>query len=191
MDIKIRKLSSTEKDFQDLRFIGEKTFREAYEDSSAPTEIIDGLIEEEYNENRLRSELADQSIVYFMAYNEEAPIGFSKMVLNAKTDFLKDKRQIYFNKNYVMSDYQGKGIGKRLLEIREAYVKENKIPWAWLKVWSLNHRGIAYHNKNGFKVVGEEIYEASLKDGGIYSDLDLIMVKEFSSEGVISAAQDS
>jgi ribosomal protein S18 acetylase RimI-like enzyme len=59
---------------------------------------------------------------------------------------------------YVLSDFQGKGIGRQLLEKAIQMAKEKKASYIWLGVWEENKRAIQFYKKNGFIAFDEHYF---------------------------------
>lgn len=54
------------------------------------------------------------------------------------------------NQLYIHNDYQGKGLGKRFLEIAKA----NSIGRLTLYTFEINHKAQRFYESNGFKIIG-------------------------------------
>lgn len=65
------------------------------------------------------------------------------------------------NQLYIHNDYQGKGLGKRFLEIAKA----NSIGRLTLYTFEINHKAQRFYESNGFKIIGRgHENEESLND---------------------------
>jgi ribosomal protein S18 acetylase RimI-like enzyme len=59
---------------------------------------------------------------------------------------------------YVLSDFQGKGIGRQLLEKAIQMAMEKKASYIWLGVWEENKSAIQFYKKNGFIAFDEHYF---------------------------------
>jgi ribosomal protein S18 acetylase RimI-like enzyme len=74
---------------------------------------------------------------------------------------------------YVVSEHQGQGIGKALLEAALAHERFRRAPRIYLDVWEQNTRAIALYRKCGFCPAGRRDF---VVDGRVLGS-DLVMVR--------------
>jgi ribosomal protein S18 acetylase RimI-like enzyme len=81
-------------------------------------------------------------------------IGYLKINFGlAQTDFKEDD-SIEIERIYVLSEFHGKEVGKKLLDKALEISKEKKAKTLWLGVWEKNYKAIRFYLKNGFVEFG-------------------------------------
>jgi len=145
--IVIRKVKSEEA--ISLQTISKNTFFSTYA-SENTKEDMDAYLTENFNIDRLQNSLLNPDSFYYFAIHEEAIIGYLKVNRGAaQTDNLLPKA-LEIERIYVITEFQGKGIGMLLLEkaIEKAHSLSIKI--LWLGVWEKNTKAIAFYKKHMF-----------------------------------------
>lgn len=81
----------------------------------------------------------------FTCYDQNAPVGMVRL--------LGDGGMSFYVKDFaVIPSHQGKGVGTRLMEALETYVKDTKNPdWAVSLELISSKEGIAFYKKHGFE----------------------------------------
>jgi ribosomal protein S18 acetylase RimI-like enzyme len=75
---------------------------------------------------------------------------------------------------YVHADFQGQGIGTRLMEAALAHPRLKAAERIYLDVWERNQRAQAFYRRYGFTVIGAQRFAVA---SGTAADQDLIMVR--------------
>lgn len=117
-------------------------------DTYATTGVFDKIseyIHTELTEDKIQ-EIIKNKTVYVCA---EEKYLFGYIVLGAEED-----NKIEIETLYVLPRFQGKGIGKLLLEHSLSETKTY-----WLSAWELNHKAIEFYFKHGFKETGEMYFD--------------------------------
>ncbi len=111
---------------------------------------LEWYLDNEFSIPKLTLDLADKTIeYYFIVYNEKH-VGFIKIKTNESSDFSKDSF-IEIEKIYVLPEYNGKGIGKFVLQEVIRRSKSKKIKSIFLSVIDTNLKAIAFYKKAGFE----------------------------------------
>ena len=90
---------------------------------------------------------------FLLANEDETALGFASFEHN-----FKGQNKTHLHKIYMLSETQGKGIGKMLINKVEDLAKENQSVAISLNVNKYN-KAQDFYKKNGFKVVAEEVIE--------------------------------
>ena len=94
-----------------------------------------------------------------MAEIQKQTIGYLKLNFGeAQTEF-KDQNFCELERIYVLKEFQGKYIGKRILEIAIVKAKQAKTENLWLGVWEENHKAIEFYQRNGFEIFDKHIFK--------------------------------
>jgi ribosomal protein S18 acetylase RimI-like enzyme len=76
--------------------------------------------------------------------------GYSRLFFN------QDENRLYVPSLYLLPDFQGVDIGRRLLEAAEGYAMEKGLDEIWIGVMVKNRQGLIFYRKVGFQFVREE-----------------------------------
>jgi hypothetical protein len=76
--------------------------------------------------------------------------GYSRLFFN------RDENRLYVPSLYLLPDFQGVDIGRRLLEAAEGYAAEKGIDELWIGVMVKNRQALVFYRKVGFQFVREE-----------------------------------
>jgi ribosomal protein S18 acetylase RimI-like enzyme len=144
---------ATTKDIAIIREIAQKTWFETYEPilgKEQPQYMFDLIYSEEGLEEQMN---AGQVFVIQYASDEnqtDSPRAFASYSIK------NDKEKIYkLNKLYLNPDFQGSGLGKKLLIEVEKQIKELEGQWLDLNV-NRHNKAKLFYERMGFAVIAEE-----------------------------------
>jgi len=103
-----------------------------------------------YTADALEKFCSDDHARGFLADYDAVPAGFAKTARNT------DDGRFYLNSLYVLPEYQGKGIGSRLLQASERFALTLHAPEVWLGVMMQNTAAVDWYRRIGFQFVSEE-----------------------------------
>lgn len=143
MSIVFRELQ--ERDFESLFITASKawlfTYREIYD-----RDVIAGIVKENYRPERLRQLLPDIKkgrFCFEVALEEGRVVGYCAGGLN--------QGEIALHRLYLDPEYIGCGLGTRLLEKFEAYVRKHGCRRYYCYVDKKNETGLRFYLKGGFE----------------------------------------
>ncbi|WP_273485297.1 GNAT family N-acetyltransferase [Desulforamulus ruminis] len=111
-------------------------------------------LEQAFEINKLRDELSNSSSLFYFLYVDEELAGYLKLnEYEAQTD-LNDPQSIEIERIYVTKEFQGKGLGRILLNKAIDTANIRKKSYIWLGVRERNDKAISFYKKNGFYVIG-------------------------------------
>lgn len=169
MTIKIEKCSI--RDLKKLQEISVETFNDTFKDQNSP-ENMKTYLDKAFNDVQLEKELSNfASEFYFVYFNDEIA-GYLKVNgEEAQTEPMGDE-SFEIERIYIRNGFQGKGLGKYLIdkaiEIAISHNKKN----IWLGVWEKNKNAIGFYKKLGFVQTGEHAFNM-----GEEEQIDIIMTK--------------
>ena len=138
----------------DLQKISKETFVEAFSNQNTE-ENMRKYLEENLSIQQLTNELLNSESSFYFARIDEKIIGYLKVNFGkAQTDF-KDDDSIEIERVYVLSEFHGKDVGKKLLDKAIEISREKNAKSVWLGVWEKNYKAIRFYHKNGFVEFGE------------------------------------
>ncbi len=133
-----------------LSVLGGDTFFETflpYHDA----EDLHAYIKKAYPITAIENNLTNPNIAYFIAYDNALPIGYTKLLLDAKHPLLTTNT-IELEKIYVLQSYWDKKVGKALMEHAIEYAKANHFDTLFLGVWQENSRAVNFYKNFGFDI---------------------------------------
>jgi hypothetical protein len=86
----------------------------------------------------------------FIAEKDDHIAGYARLFFN------RDENRLYVPSMYLLPDFLGQGIGRRLLEAAEEYAAEKQVDRLWIGVMVKNRQALLFYRKVGFQFVREE-----------------------------------
>jgi ribosomal protein S18 acetylase RimI-like enzyme len=141
-------------EIEDLQRISKITFVEAFSNQNSE-ENMKKYLDENLSINQLTNELLNSESSFYFARVDERIIGYLKINFGyAQTDFKEDDF-IEIERVYVLSEFHGKNVGKKLLDKAIEISTEKNAKTLLLGVWEKNYKAIRFYLKNGFVEFGK------------------------------------
>lgn len=99
----------------------------------------------------LKTELSDKNIQYYAVFINQEPVAFMKLNLFSNLPGLDKEKGLELDKVYILPQFKGMKIGKRLLDIAFEMAKSRKKEIFWLSVIDTNREAIAFYERAGFQ----------------------------------------
>lgn len=145
------------KDIKKLKEIGEKTFYETYDENLK--EDMEDYMEKNFSYEQLENELKNNNSRFYMVKNDKEIIAYMKLnFITNQTNRGYDK-SLEIQRIYVVQEYKGKHIGKKLIQKAVDIAKSNNQSYIWLGVWEKNINAISFYEKQGFKKYSSHIFK--------------------------------
>ena len=141
----------TKEDFQTVRNILLVTWKDAYH--FIPEKDIIIHLDNFYSETKLLELFNDHKTNGILAEIENKPVGWMKLF----DDQLAEK--FFISSLYVLPEFQGYGIGRKLLLKAEETASKLKHDKVWLGVMKDNVKTLEWYRKIGFQFVEEEPFK--------------------------------
>jgi ribosomal protein S18 acetylase RimI-like enzyme len=162
---------ATEADASELAALAERVFRETFgPDNTA--EDMDLYAASAFTVERQLAALRDPNIVVLLVEADGRHAAFATLRLDAAASALEIQRF------YVDAPWHGRGMAQALMVSVVELAATERAQRIWLGVWERNARGIAFYEKCGFRVVGEQAFML-----GRDQQRDLVMAREPRSVG--------
>jgi ribosomal protein S18 acetylase RimI-like enzyme len=145
--IKIRAVDSG--DLQMLSQIASITFNESFAAFNTPENMC-SYINEHFNESALKTDVENDSNLYYLIYTDQQAVGYMKLRFNSSIEGIEDYFSIEIERIYILKNYHKQGLGKRLIQKAIQIAKENNYNLLWLAVWEHNTNAIAFYEHMGF-----------------------------------------
>ena len=169
MNITIRQCLSNE--LESLHLIAYETFDETFRSLNSP-ETMDKYLRESFSMEKLAQELGNAHCKFYFIYLDNELAGYTKINYTPAQSDINDPQSVEVERIYVRKKYEGKGLGKLLMEHVFQQAKQNRKKSVWLGVWEENATAIAFYEKLGFEQAGQHLFQI-----GNELQSDLIMKK--------------
>jgi len=136
-------------DFGSIRRITWQSWVSTYS-SFIPERDLTSYFDIHYTEASLLSIFDDPFTQVFIAEVDDQIAGFARLFFN------RDENRLYISSLYLLPEFEGKGIGMRLLEWGEEYAIEKGLDELWIGVMVKNRQALLFYRKMGFQFVREE-----------------------------------
>jgi ribosomal protein S18 acetylase RimI-like enzyme len=118
--------------------------------SFIPESDLKSYFDIHYTEASFLSMFDDPFMQGLIAEADDQIAGYSRLFFN------RDENRLYVPSLYLLPDFQGVDIGRRLLEAAEGYAAEKGIDELWIGVMVKNRQALVFYRKVGFQFVREE-----------------------------------
>lgn len=160
-----------------LSEMGASTFADTFIGMNYYTkEIVDAYNKTAFAIEKIRAELQDPSIRYFLLVVDHQSAGYAKISNKTPPPCVVEEKPIYLDRFYLRKAFHRQGLGTILLNEVYRHAREQKHANIWLSVWEYNIPAVNFYRRDGYKHVGswEWAYEAA---GKKYVDIDWIFTK--------------
>jgi len=115
-------------------------------------EDMQQYIKKAYSVELISENLLNETIQYFIAFDEDKPIGYLKLLKDSTHEKLTSEKNIELEKIYVLKEYLDKKVGKELMLKAINFSKQNNFKTLFLGVWQENHRAVNFYKNFGFEI---------------------------------------
>jgi ribosomal protein S18 acetylase RimI-like enzyme len=136
-------------DLASIRRITWQSWISAYA-SFIPESDLKSYFDIHYMEGAFLSMFDDPFTRVFIAEMDGQIAGYVRLSFN------QDENRLYVPSLYFLPDFQGQGMGRRLLEAAEEYAAEKSLDELWIGVMVKNRQALVFYRKAGFQFVREE-----------------------------------
>jgi len=162
-----------------LRGFSYKTYNEAFSHLNSQSNM-EAYLEKAFNSNKLSDELSNIESLFYFLYTDEKLSGYLKLnEFKAQTD-IYDQQSLEVERIYVAKEFQGKGLGKILINKAVDVAKAREKSYIWLGVWERNDKAIQFYKKNGFYEIGRHSFFM-----GEEEQTDFLMRKDLSQISIM------
>lgn len=144
-------------DIEKIKYVGEKTFYETFSDQNTE-EDMHNYLKENFSYEQIESEMKNGESKFYIAENNGEVAAYMKINFDKAQTEIGHKNTLEVQRIYALKEYQGKHIGKSLIEKAIELGKENKINNIWLGVWEHNLSAIKFYKKQGFEKFDTHVF---------------------------------
>ncbi|MDC8100288.1 GNAT family N-acetyltransferase [Chryseobacterium rhizosphaerae] len=159
------------KDLEIIQNLGIQTFSETFAEDNTE-EAMKKYLEESFNTAKLTAELNTQDSFFYIAWEEDNPIGYLKVNSGKGQTELQDETSLEIERIYVKKSHHGKKVGQILYDQAMETAQHLRKSYLWLGVWEKNLRALHFYRKNGFVEFDKHIFRL-----GDEEQTDLMMKK--------------
>ncbi len=141
--------SQSKNDFEIVRNILLTTWLDTYS-NIVPPEDLRAYLDLTCNDEKLKEIFSDKFTKGILAEADGKPVGW------LRTNIDRVENKFFINQIYILKEFQGKGIGKKLIQIAEAEAIKNNFGKIWLGVMSQNLPSVNWYKSIGFVFESEE-----------------------------------
>jgi len=155
--LNIRK--ATTSDAPLIALLGRISFNETFGHLFLDNNDLLAYHEKTFSVSKIASSLQKSTNIFWLAFYNELPVGYTKLKLNSVSEFLPSQQVCQLQKIYVLKDFLSKKIGLKLQAslIEEAQKRNYKT--LWLSVYDDNVKAINFYKKNQFKNIGKHKFQ--------------------------------
>lgn len=158
-------------DVEIVQDLGIQTFSETFAEDNTE-EAMKKYLEESFNTEKIKSELNNPDSHFYIAWEEDNPVGYLKVNTNNAQTELQDNASLEIERIYVKKSHHGKKVGQLLYDQALETAQQLKKSYLWLGVWEENLRALHFYRKNGFVEFDKHIFRL-----GEEEQTDLMMKK--------------
>ncbi|PZF70980.1 GNAT family N-acetyltransferase [Taibaiella soli] len=145
------------KEWEIIQSLGRKTFIETFAESNTEANM-NVYLTESFTEEKLKSELTNPDSLFFIAWDDESPVGYLKLNIGKAQTEPQDESFLEIERIYVLAAYHGKKVGQLLYEKALESARLLHKSTIWLGVWEHNLRALRFYEKNGFAPFGKHLF---------------------------------
>lgn len=158
-------------DLETIQNIGRETFSETFAESNSE-EAMKTYLEESFSTEKVSLELNNSHSHFFIAWEEDIPVGYLKLNSGEAQTELKDDTSLEIERIYVKKSHHGQKVGQLLYDQAMETARNLNKSYLWLGVWEENLRALQFYRKNGFEEFGSHTFRLGDED-----QTDLMMKK--------------
>src|SRR4030095_16658034 len=133
--------------------VGSRSFQDAFGMRNSP-EDMQKYLSEKFSLENIIKEISDVNAKFFIAYFNEIPAGYLKLVKSDVPEEIKSRNSLELQRIYVLKQYYDKKVGKELMQLCFDYAIDNDFDSVWLGVWQLNDKAVEFYKRWGFEIRG-------------------------------------
>jgi len=144
-------------DIHDIQNISRRTFEETFAAQNSPDDL-QLFMDRAYSTDSLQKQLENPESVFYLVRSDNEWQGYMKLNRGFAQTEDQGPDALEVERIYVLKQFHGFGIGKRLLQYAFEYARQLDLATVWLGVWDKNFAAIRFYEKQGFVVFGEHTF---------------------------------
>ena len=148
-----------EEDAQFIALLGRVTFTETFGHLFRDQNDLIDYYNKTFSVQKIKDGIRKQNNVFWIAFVNRLPVGYAKLKLHSRSEFIESKDVCQLQKIYVVRDFLSMRIGFELQESLLKKAKELGFSQIWLSVLNSNERAINFYEKTGFEKIGNHDFQ--------------------------------
>ncbi|AWK51380.1 GNAT family N-acetyltransferase [Clostridium beijerinckii] len=145
-------------DIEKLKYISEKTFYETFSNENTK-EDMENYLKENFSYGQLESEIKNNGSRFYIVENNKDVVAYMKLNFDKAQTETEHHNTLEVQRIYILQEFKGKHIGKRLIQKAIEIGKNSSITYIWLGVWENNINAIKFYEKQGFEKFDTHIFK--------------------------------
>ena len=146
-------------DAQFIALLGRITFTETFGHFFRDKKDLLDYYNLTFSIEKIENGIEKPNNIFWIAFVNRLPVGYAKLKLNSKSEFMESKNTCQLQKIYVLKDFLSMKIGFELQNLLLKKSKELEFNKIWLSVLNSNERAINFYKKNGFEKIGNHDFQ--------------------------------
>jgi ribosomal protein S18 acetylase RimI-like enzyme len=134
--------------------LGKTTFTESHSEFVQNDDAVKKFCDTAFNQEKISKDLSDKNIIFWIAFFDDIPVGFAKVILNKTNDFINHDKVCQLDKIYILNGFLGKQLGKQLHSAIIEKVTRLQFDCIWLVTYIYNYKAIEFYKKNQYQQIG-------------------------------------
>ena len=150
---------ANKEDAQFIALLGRITFTETFGHFFRDKQDLLHYYNSTFSVEKIENGITKPNNVFWIAFENRLPVGYAKLKLNSKSEFIDSESTCQLQKIYVLKDFLSMKIGFELQNRLLEKAKELEFKEIWLSVLNANERAISFYKKNGFEKIGNHDFQ--------------------------------
>ena len=112
------------------------------------------FLQHQFTAERIILEMGQPGNTHLLALYNDEPAGYI-FLKQRSHPLLESWDALEISRIYCLQAFQGKGVGKTLMEYAIQFANQLKLDTLWLAVWKENAKALNFYNAFGFQIFGE------------------------------------
>ena len=136
-----------------LVHLSRKIFYDSFNHMNTP-ENMKEYMDRAFNPQQLLSELNNPLSEFYFILTEDNIAGYLKINRSGAQSDVQDDNSLEIERIYVDDEFQGNGLGAKLLDKAKARASAMQLKYIWLGVWEKNADAKRFYERHGFQQFG-------------------------------------
>lgn len=142
-----------------IALLGRTTFTETFDHFFGDKQDLLDYFDATFSVDKIERSLDKPNNIYWLAMVDGLPVGFTKLKMHSKSEFIKEDSLCQLQKIYVLKDFLSMKIGFELQNVLLETAKEQGFKKIWLSVLGSNERANRFYKQNGFTKIGSHSFQ--------------------------------
>ena len=156
---KIKTRLAEKKDAEYIALLARITFTETFGHFFRDRQDLLNYYDSTFSVEKIERSISKSNNVYWISFVDRLPVGYAKLKLNSKSEFIESENICQLQKIYVLKDFLSMKIGLELQNLLLEKAKELEFEKIWLSVLNSNERALNFYKKNGFEKIGNHDFQ--------------------------------